>query len=91
MLILPLLNFQLAEKHLKKLRKDFQKLLKFLFYVGCAFNRQKGSHRIYQRPDLKRPIIIPYEKELPDFIISANLGTLGISKKEFLRIIKEEI
>lgn len=70
---------------------SFKKFEKFLFYVGCTFTRQRGDHRIYERVDLKRPLVVPYEKELPDFIISTNLETLGINKKEFLRIIKENL
>lgn len=70
---------------------SFKKFEKFLFYVGCTFTRQRGDHRIYERVDLKRSLVVPYEKELPDFIISTNLETLGINKKEFLRIIKEDL
>lgn len=69
----------------------FKKFERFLFYMGCVFKRQKGDHKIYERADLKRPLVIPHEKELPDFIVSTNLETLKISKKEFLRIIREEI
>lgn len=68
---------------------SFKKFEKFLFYVGCIFKRQRGDHRIYERADLKRPLVVPHEKELPDFIIATNLETLGINKKEFLRIIED--
>ncbi len=45
--------------------KDFEK---FLLFIGCTFQRQRGDHRIYWRSDLKRPIILPTYKDLPVFI-----------------------
>jgi len=56
---------------------------KFLFYIGCRFERQKGSHRIYKRAGLARPITIPAEKELPVFIIRNNLRILQITPSVF--------
>ncbi|KKS69009.1 MAG: hypothetical protein UV41_C0067G0006 [Candidatus Daviesbacteria bacterium GW2011_GWA2_42_7] len=65
--------------------KEFEK---FLIYVGCKFERQKGDHRIYWRSDLKRPVILPTYKNLPVFIIRNNLRTLKISHEEYLEILK---
>jgi predicted RNA binding protein YcfA (HicA-like mRNA interferase family) len=61
---------------------------KFLLFVGCYFEREKGDHRIYWREDLKRPIVIPRDKELPVFIIRNNLRVLGISTEEYLEILE---
>ncbi len=66
--------------------KDFEK---FLLYVGCEFQRQKGDHRVYWRSDLKRPVILPMYKNLPVFIIRNNLRTLGISHDDYLEILKK--
>ncbi len=66
--------------------KEFEK---FLLYVGCKYQRQKGDHRVYWRPDLKRPVILPTYKSLPVFIIRNNLRTLGISHEEYLEILKK--
>lgn len=60
---------------------------KFLLKIGCEFEGQVGSHRKYKKLGLVRPIIIPCDDELPPFIISSNLRTLGISKKVYLEII----
>jgi predicted RNA binding protein YcfA (HicA-like mRNA interferase family) len=60
---------------------------KFLLKVGCEFKGQEGSHRKYKKPGLLRPIIIPYDDELPSFIILNNLRTLGITKKVYLEMI----
>lgn len=66
--------------------KDFEK---FLLYIGCTFERQKGDHRVYSRAGLKRPIILPTYKSLPVFIIRNNLRTLGISHEEYFEILKK--
>ncbi len=60
----------------------------FLLFVGCHFEREKGDHRIYWRDDLKRPVVIPRDKELPVFVIRNNLRILGISSKKYLEILK---
>jgi len=54
--------------------------------VGCRFVRQKGDHRIYHKPGLIRPLVIPAERSLPTFIIRNNLRVLGIGTEEYLRI-----
>jgi len=73
---------QLTPVHWKKFEK-------FVLYVGCHFERQKGDHRIYWRSDLKRPVVFPADKEVPVFIIRNNLRTLGISVKEYLEIMEK--
>lgn len=67
---------------------SWRRFEKFLIFVGCSFKRQKGDHRIYSRIDLKRPVVIPEEKNLPVFIIRNNLRVLGISVEEYLEILK---
>ena len=66
--------------------KEFEK---FLFKVGCVFKREKGDHRIYWKNGMKRPIVIPRDTSLPAFIISNNLKLLGISREEYLKMIKK--
>jgi len=61
---------------------------KFLLFVGCQFKREKGDHRIYWREDLRRPIVIPRDTELPVFIIRNNLRILKISPEEYVEILK---
>ncbi len=56
--------------------------------MGCHFEREKGDHRIYWRNDLRRPIVIPRDKELPIFIIRNNLRILGITPEEYLEILR---
>jgi len=66
--------------------KEFEK---FLLFVGCIYDRQKGDHRIYWRSDLKRPIVLPMYKNLPKFIVKNNIRLLGLTTKEYLEILKK--
>jgi len=66
----------------------WRKFEKFLLFVGCHFGREKGDHRIYWRADLKRPVVIPRDKELPVFVIRNNLRILSISPQKYLEILK---
>lgn len=60
---------------------------KFLPKVGCRFKREKGDHRVYWKPGIKRPVIIPRDNDLPAFIILNHLRILGISKEKYLQAI----
>ena len=48
------------------------KFQKFLAFVGCQLVRTKGSHFIYHREGLNRPVVIPAKGELPVFVILNN-------------------
>jgi len=65
-----------------------EKFEKFLVYIGCRFEREKGDHRIYWREDLKRPVVIPRDNQLPVFIIRNNLRILNITPQEYLEILR---
>ena len=66
----------------------WKKFEKFLFYIVCYFEREKGDHRIYWRENLKRPVVIPRDTQLPVFIIRNNLRILNINPEEYLEILK---
>ncbi|MBU4284897.1 type II toxin-antitoxin system HicA family toxin [Patescibacteria group bacterium] len=65
----------------------WKKFEKFILFVGCYFVREKGDHRIYWRKDLKRPVVIPRDTELPVFIIRNNLRILNIGPEEYIEIL----
>lgn len=67
--------------------KEFEK---FLIKSGCEFKREKGDHRVYWKPGLKRPIIVPRSTALPPFIILNNLKVLGVSREKYLEVISEK-
>jgi predicted RNA binding protein YcfA (HicA-like mRNA interferase family) len=60
---------------------------KFLLSVGCTFKRQKGSHKVYWRADLNRPIIVPQHDPVPVFIIKVIMRQLNISPEQYNRIL----
>ena len=66
----------------------YAKFQKFLAYVGCQLVRTKGSHFIYHREGLNRPVVIPAKGELPVFVILNNLKLLNISKEKYLEIME---
>ena len=68
---------------------SWKKFEKFVLYVGCKFERKRGDHRVYNRDDLKRPVIFPEDQEIPVFIIRNNLRTLGIGHNEYLAILEK--
>ena len=61
----------------------------FLLWCGCRFQRQKGSHKIYKKPGLIRPIIIPAYREVPVFIIKNTLRHLGMTNQQYLDSISD--
>jgi len=61
----------------------WQVLEAFVLSKGCEFVRQKGSHRVYWRAGLLRPIIIPTYAAVPVFIIRNTLRQLDVSVAEF--------
>ena len=66
-----------------------KKFEKFLRYVGCEFDRRRGSHLIYKRSGLKRPIVIPADTSLPVFIILNNLRVFGIDRETYIEILSK--
>lgn len=73
----------------KKLLVNWKKFEKFLLFVGCTFEREKGDHRIYARNDLMRPIVFSHMNPLPLFVVRNNLRILGLSWAEFEEIWKK--
>jgi predicted RNA binding protein YcfA (HicA-like mRNA interferase family) len=67
---------------------SWKKFEKIILYVGCKFDRQIGDHLIYNRYDLKRPVVFPKDNEIPIFIIRNNLRVLNITPEEYLEILK---
>ncbi|MCX5893638.1 MAG: type II toxin-antitoxin system HicA family toxin [Deltaproteobacteria bacterium] len=67
----------------------WQVLEKVFLAKGFKFARQEGSHRSYIKAGIARPIVIPTYDEVPVSIIKNNLKTAGISREEFLNVIKQ--
>ncbi len=67
----------------------YKKFEQFLNTIGCHLVRQEGDHRVWNRGDLLRPVIVRTKKDLPIFEIKSNLRTLRISTAEYLKIIEQ--
>lgn len=52
--------------------------------TGFVQERISGDHVVLTREGMARPVIVPLHRELPDFVVSNNLRTAGISRKEYL-------
>lgn len=57
--------------------------------MGCNFTRQKGSHRIFWKNGLTRPVVVPARGLVEKSLVASNLRTLGISVETYLKILKE--
>jgi predicted RNA binding protein YcfA (HicA-like mRNA interferase family) len=68
---------------------NFKKFEKFLLHIGCKYKRTKGSHVIYDRSDLKRPVVVPKGSEVTTSIVRSNLRTLGLTTQQYSDILKK--
>ncbi|MDP3703467.1 MAG: type II toxin-antitoxin system HicA family toxin [Candidatus Omnitrophota bacterium] len=66
----------------------YKKFEQFLVKIGCHLVRQEGDHRVWDRSDLIRPVIVRTKKDLPVFEIKSNLRTLHISTEEYLNLLE---
>jgi len=66
-----------------------RKFERFLVSVGCSFERQKGSHRIFWKPGLTRPVVVPAHGLLTKSLIASNLRTLGLSVEHYLSALEK--
>ena len=73
---------RLTPVHYRRLSKVFE-------MQGFVYVRTHGDHLVYQKKGITRPIIIPIYKEIPEFIILKNLKTAGITRNEYLKLLKE--
>jgi len=67
----------------------YKKFEQFLIHIGCHLVRQEGDHRVWDRADLLRPVIVRTKKDLPIFEIKSNLRTLRISTQEYLNLLEQ--
>jgi len=56
---------------------------------GFKCVREEGDHMIYTKSGVMRPIVIPKYPAVPIFIIKNNLRTAGISRDEYLKLLKQ--
>ena len=54
---------------------------------GFTLERQSGSHLVYSKPEVARPLIIPRYDEIGLDIIAANMRTAGMSRERYFEIL----
>jgi predicted RNA binding protein YcfA (HicA-like mRNA interferase family) len=57
--------------------------------AGFAFARQRGDHRIYAKPGVLRPVVIPTYDAIAQDIITSNLRTAKMSRNEYFQLLDE--
>jgi predicted RNA binding protein YcfA (HicA-like mRNA interferase family) len=72
----------LAPQHWKTLEKVFLK-------DGFSFYRQDGSHRVYTKEGMARPVIIPAHHSVDVEVIKSNMRTAGLSRELYFQLLKE--
>lgn len=66
----------------------WKEAVRVLERFGFRFERQKGDHKVYSKPGLPRPIIVPTYDNLPPFIIKNIYQTAGILKRDYVEALK---
>jgi len=65
----------------------WKKFEEFLLSNGCEYKRTKGDHLIYWKKGILRPLVIPKDTHIPEFIILNNLRVLGLTRETYLEFI----
>jgi predicted RNA binding protein YcfA (HicA-like mRNA interferase family) len=55
--------------------------------AGFAMARQASSHRVYEKPGVLRPVIIPEYEEVGVEIISGLLKTAGLTREQYFDLL----
>jgi hypothetical protein len=67
---------------------SWQELRDVCKLAGCIEARTKSDHLIMTRAGMARPIVIKMDKDLGEDTVRTNLRTLGLSRKEFERLLE---
>jgi predicted RNA binding protein YcfA (HicA-like mRNA interferase family) len=66
----------------------YQDLIRVFEQDGFRYDRQAGDHRIYVKPGIRRPLVIPTYREVPVFIIKNLLRTSGMSRERYFDLLR---
>jgi predicted RNA binding protein YcfA (HicA-like mRNA interferase family) len=67
---------------------NWQTQVKIFEKYGCIFVRQKGDHLVFHHKNARRAVVIPKYEEIPVTIIKNNMRTVGMTRDEYLFILK---
>ena len=65
----------------------YQRLCCVFELAGFRQVREEGSHLIYTKTGVLRPIVIPKYRALPVFIIRNNLRSAGLSRESYFELL----
>ena len=66
------------------------KILEKIFILdGFVYKRTRGDHRLYEKPGVIRPIVIPMYDEVDDDIIHTNMRTADMSRDRYFELLKK--
>jgi predicted RNA binding protein YcfA (HicA-like mRNA interferase family) len=68
-------------------RVSWQELRDVCKLAGCVEARTRGDHLVMTKPGAARPVIIKMDKDLGEDLVRSNMRTLGLSRKEFERLL----
>jgi len=55
--------------------------------AGLTVERTEGDHVVMNKAGMARPVIVPLYDDLPDFIISKNIRTAGLNRKQYIELL----
>ncbi len=62
---------------------SYKELVSVFEAEGFRLVRTEGDHRVFTKPGVIRPVVIPRYAAVPVFIIKNNLRTAGISRERY--------
>lgn len=63
---------------------------RFLFDIGCKRVSTEGGHEKWKKQGLLRSVILQTHIDpIPEFIIKSNLRTLGFTRSDFIKWLKQ--
>lgn len=68
---------------------SWQELRDVCKLAGCVEDRIRGDHLIMTKPGMARPVVIKMDRSLGEDIIHSNMRTIGITRKEFDKLINQ--
>jgi hypothetical protein len=66
---------------------SWQELRDVCKLAGCVEARTRGDHLVMTRPGMARPVIVKMDRHIGEDIVRSNMRTLGMSRKEFERLL----
>ncbi len=68
---------------------SWQVLERIFLLDGFRFHRKRGSHRVYVKDGVLRPVVIPEYDEVCVDIIKSNMRTAGMSRERYFKLLKK--